>query len=576
MPEHASPTRTHTDALALVSTFTRTLRETLAEGSDRELLDGMLERLSSDLGIPALAVARAARGRLELVAAHGFPDAAAVPGGVLAEDEGITGAAFTTAAAVRCDDVRDDPRFVDASGGRHRSALAVPMRLADRVWGVLTVESPAVAAFDHGDELLLGSLADQMGWAFESVRLRRIADERALHEERLRQGLEASAAVITAGLTATTPAGAMERMVAETGTRFPWDQVMIILRDDGTLRVLAEHGAAWARGCQIAEGRGVVGHVARTGQPYLAADTATDPLYRAFSGDTTSEMCAPLVIAGRVVGVLNVESVVRHLDGSDLTILTQLAEQMGLVLQNTQLLSAEKETVARLHELDQLKSRLLTIASHELRTPLTVVMGFAEVLAGHLEAMPADKAAEYAGAIARQASALSHTVDQMLLAAQIEQGELRVQTTSCELLAVVARALKGERGRTVEVLPGTDVRVRADPFRLQQVLEVILDNAIKYAEDAGRIQLDARVSARHVVILIRDEGPGIPAAEREAIFEAFHQVGEHGIAGRRGMGLGLAVARDLLQLMGGDLALASAEGYGATFTVRLPTPDAGG
>lgn len=134
-PEHASHTRTHTDALALVSTFTRTLRETLAEGSDRELLDGMLERLSSDLGIPALAVARAARGRLELVAAHGFPDAAAVPGGVLAEDEGITGAAFTTAAAVRCDDVRDDPRFVDASGGRHRSALAVPMRLADRVWG---------------------------------------------------------------------------------------------------------------------------------------------------------------------------------------------------------------------------------------------------------------------------------------------------------------------------------------------------------------------------------------------------------------------------------------------------------
>jgi signal transduction histidine kinase len=573
MPEHASHTRTHTDALALVSTFTRTLRETLAEGSDRELLDGMLERLSSDLGIPALAVARAERGRLELVAAHGFPDAAAVPGGVLAADEGLTGTAFTTAAAVRCDDVRGDPRFVDAPGGRHRSALAVPMRLADRVWGVLTVASPDVAAFGDGDELLLGSLADQMGWAFESVRLRRVADERASHEERLRQGLEASAAVVTAGLTATTPTGAMERMVAETGARFPWDQVMIILREHGTLRVVAEHGAAWARGCQIAEGRGVVGHVACTGQPYLAGDTATDPRYRAFSGDTTSEMCAPLVIAGRVVGVLNVESVVRHLDGSDLTVLTQLAEQMGLVLQNTQLLSAEKETVARLHELDQLKSRLLTIASHELRTPLTVVMGFAEVLAGHLEGMPAEKAAEYAGAIARQASALSRTVDQMLLAAQIEQGALRVQTTSCELLPVVARALTGERGRAVEVLPGTDVRVRADPFRLQQVLEVILDNAIKYAEDAGRIQLDARVSGRHVVILVRDEGPGIPAAEREAIFEAFHQVGEHGIAGRRGMGLGLALARDLLQLMGGDLDLATAEGYGATFTVRLPTPE---
>ncbi|MBW3659583.1 MAG: GAF domain-containing sensor histidine kinase, partial [Actinobacteria bacterium] len=562
------------DALAVVGTFAEALRETLAVGTDRELLDGMLAGLSEALDYPAICVARAETDHLELVAAHGFPGPA-LPGGRISVRQGLVGDAFRSARPVRSDDTAADPRYVDVSEGRHRSSLAIPMRLADRVWGVLAVESTEPFAFDDHDVAVLSVLADQMGWAFESIRLRRIADERAERELRLRRGLEASAAVITAGLEATGTSSVPERMVREIRERFSWGGMFVALRrDDGRLEVVAAYASAGSEGVVLSEGRGIVGHVAMTGRPYLAKDVSSDPYYVAFHRETASEMCAPLTVSGRVVGVLDAQSDDEPFTEDDLEALAQLAEQMSLVIHNTELLASEKTTVARLHELDQLKSRLLSIASHELRTPLTVVMGFAEVLAEHVGTIPVEKAREYADAIARQATSLSHTVDQMLLAAQMEQGGLQVHTTGCELLAVVARALKGERGLHVEVLPGTDTRVVADPFRLQQVLEGLLDNAIKYAKDSGRIQLDARTLDDRVEILIRDEGPGIPRAEREAIFEVFHQVGEHGVAGRRGIGLGLAVSRDLLRLMGGDLALATAEGYGATFLLRLPAPTA--
>lgn len=560
------------DPLAVVGTFAEVLRETLAVGTDREILDGMLARLSSSLGYPAIVVARADGDHLEVVAAHGFPGSA-LPGNRIPVDRGVVGEAYRSARPARSDDTTSDPRNVDVSGGRHRSTLAVPMKLADGVWGILAVESPEPSAFGDRDVALLSLLADQMGWAFESVRQRRLAADRARREERLRRGLEASAAVITAGLEVSGTASVLDRMVREIRDRFSWGGMFVALRQpDGRLEVVAAYASEGAEGATVPEGRGVVGHVVRTGRPYLAPDVAVDPHYMPFHPDTRSEMCAPLTVAGRVVGALDAQSDRAPFSDEDLEVLTRLAVQMSLVIHNTELLSAEKVTVARLHELDRLKSRLLSIASHELRTPLTVVMGFAEVLAEHVGHIPDEKSREYADAIARQASSLSHMVDQMLLAAQIEDGGLQVQPTACELLTVVAKAMKGERGQHVEVLPGTDTTVLADPFRLQQVLEGIIDNAVKYAKDAGRIQLDARRLGDTVEILVRDEGPGIPRAEREAVFDVFHQVGEHGVAGRRGIGLGLAVARDLLRLMDGDLALATAEGYGATFLIRLPAP----
>lgn len=563
------------DPDVLGTTISEVLREGLAHGTDRAALDAMLAAVGARLGYEAILVGRHDGEEMVIVGAYGHTEERIVGDHPerFPTDQGLAGVAFTTGRPARTDDAWSDPRWHDVSAGRNRSGLCLPMRLPDRVWGVVGVESVATSAFGDDDVALLQPIADTMAWVLESARLRQEADARAEREQRLRRGLEASAAVVTAGLEATELGTAFDRMVREIRDQLEWRSLAVLLCEGRTLRVASQYGYEQdIAGATYSVDRGILGHVATTGRPYLAEDTSLDPYYDDVVGTTRSELCVPLRLAGRVRGLLNVESPVPGaLTSEDLRIAVRIADQMSLIMHNVELLSAEKETVARLHELDRLKSRLLTIASHELRTPLTVVMGFAEVLAKHADGIDGDKAREYAAAIARQAGSLAELVDQMQLATQIEQRELTVHAHPVSVASVVASALGARRAEHIEVGAGVaEARVVADPFRLQQVLEGLFDNAIKYAADAGRIQVDARERDGHVTIRLRDEGPGIAGYEQQRVFEPFHQVGQHGVTGRRGVGLGLAVARDLVALMDGDLQLFSAPGYGATFTITLP------
>lgn len=390
--------------------------------------------------------------------------------------------------------------------------------------------------------------------------------------ERLLRGLEANAAIITAGLEGSGRSDAIHRMVGAVRERLGWEALAVLLVEDGELRVSAQYGfPADVADRSYALDAGILGRVAVTGEPYLAADTDHDPWYVDAVPGTRSELCVPLLHDGQVRGVINAESSVPGaFDVHDLALLGRLADQMSLVLHHTELLAGEREAAVRASELERLRTRLLTLTSHELRTPLTVVIGFAEVLAEHAEQLPPDRVAEYAGSIIRHASALARLVDHMLVAAQAEAGRLTVDVRPVDLEHLVGEAVQGH-GRDIDVLPGVSGRrVLADPFRLRQVLQALFDNAVAYAGDRGRIQIDARTVGGEVQVLLRDEGPGIPPEEQRLVFEPFHQVGEdRGVAGRRGMGLGLAVARDLVELMDGRLELASAEGYGATFLLSL-------
>ncbi|MBW3662838.1 MAG: GAF domain-containing protein [Actinobacteria bacterium] len=566
---HAPLARGGDDTAASALRLAEVVRDHLDPDAGLDALSGLLARIAGVLGYPAASLYRLEGRALVNVASSGFPDD--VPQR-LPRDAGIMGAAVTADEAVVCRDSQADERWVDGSGGAHRSGVAVPMRLGGRTWGVLVIEALEVDAFDPATVVQLTPVADELAWALEAIRLHELALEQAHHEERLRRGLEAAAAVISAGLQDPDLDIAIDRMVREVREQLGWESLAVLLRRDETLEVAAAYGYAdHVAGMRFSMARGILGHVAMTGRPYLARDTRDDPFYDAVVHETRSEICAPLRVAGQVRGVINAESPIpNRFTLAELELMERIAEQMSLVIHNLELLGAEKETVARLHELDRFKSRLLTLASHELRTPLTVVLGFAEVLAEHGETLAPESARDYAVSILRHATGLGRLVDHMLIASEIEQGSLDVVPTRVELLPLVAELIS-EIDAQIEVRPGLDeVAVRADPFRLRQVLSALIDNAAKYAGD-GVIQLDARVDGATTTLLLRDEGPGIPGPERERVFELFHQIGEHGIAGRRGVGLGLTIARDLVKLMDGDLRLASAEGYGVTFLIDLPT-----
>lgn len=391
-------------------------------------------------------------------------------------------------------------------------------------------------------------------------------------EEALRRQLETIYAVVTAGLQDHRFQPVLRRMVREVRERLGWDSLAVLLRqDDGSLHVAAHYGYdERIVHHRFDPGRGIVGVVARTGLPYLAPDTRVDPYYEPVAGRTRSEMCAPLGIGGAMRGVVNAESPVpRRFTPRDLDALVRLCDQVGLVLHNVELLEAERETVARLEELDRLKADFMAVTGHELRTPLTAVLGFAEMLQSFYDRLTEDQRRSALDALVRQARLLARLVEDVLVATRIERRQLAVELEPVALDDVLARVLT-TASATIEVGSGVeDAVVLADPHRLTRALRSLTDNAVTYGGGAPA-QVDAEEDEEGWVHLhVHDRGPGIPQDEQPHVFDRFHHVGQHGVTGRRGLGLGLSIARDLVRLMDGDVTLESEPGSGSTFTLTL-------
>lgn len=226
-------------------------------------------------------------------------------------------------------------------------------------------------------------------------------------------------------------------------------------------------------------------------------------------------------------------------------------------------------------EADQLKQDFIATVSHELRTPLTPLKGFvAALLSGTVEDTPESRR-EYYLIMMNQANRLERLITDLLEVSRVEASRARVEPEVVELtslLAEQARDLKEqEPERSIELhLPGTAVFVHADPFRLVQVMSNLLGNALKYSPPQSSIEMSVSLEETEVTVSVRDHGCGIPSSEQERVFERFYRV-ENGLTRRTGgTGLGLYIARGLVQAMAGRMWLTSAPGQGATFSFSLP------
>ena len=228
--------------------------------------------------------------------------------------------------------------------------------------------------------------------------------------------------------------------------------------------------------------------------------------------------------------------------------------------------------LARAEDLVELRARLVANVSHELRTPLNVIVGYTDMLldAADDRAVVADAAPR----IRHYAVSLEALVSELLDLSRLTCGkvDLHVETVAVgPLLDEVARGARAVLGGKPVVVE-TDCRVEqlsSDRMRLQQILNNLATNAAKFT-DAGRILLRASRDHDAAVFEVRDSGCGIPPAQHEAIFDAFEQVGMLPDGKTGGIGLGLAIVRQLTDLLGGTVTVASRPGDGATFIVRLP------
>jgi len=218
-------------------------------------------------------------------------------------------------------------------------------------------------------------------------------------------------------------------------------------------------------------------------------------------------------------------------------------------------------------------------ASHELRTPVAVVRTNAELLKRHLGPDTGHTAASDQVAlddILSESDRLGRMVDQMLTLAEADAGQRTVLSSEIslnELIDEVARSMRSiaeTRQMLLETRLTDDVSVNGDPGRLRELVSVLLDNAVKYADAGGRVEVALRKEHRKAIIEVSNNGPGIPRDALPHVFDRFYRVDEARSRESGGTGLGLAIARHIVDAHGGTINIESSAGAGTKVTVELP------
>lgn len=255
------------------------------------------------------------------------------------------------------------------------------------------------------------------------------------------------------------------------------------------------------------------------------------------------------------------------------------ARAMGAVYDITE----RKEMEDALRISDRRKSEFLATLAHELRNPLTPISNAVEVLAqlSECEASPdREKKRAVLQMARRQVDHLSRLIDDLLDVMRIDHGKISLERRGADLVQLLVHAVElaqpnfdSRRHALVTDLPAPPLPINGDPVRLTQVFANLLNNAARYTDYGGRIELSARREGDEAVVTVRDNGQGIAPDMLVSIFELFAQAGPGDAASQRGLGVGLALARSLVEMHGGTIEARSAGlGRGSELIVRLPAP----
>jgi signal transduction histidine kinase len=358
--------------------------------------------------------------------------------------------------------------------------------------------------------------------------------------------------------------------------------IMLVDKNTGELRFEAVDGVKREEVKRITvplEGS-IAGWIVREGTPLLIPDVRRDPRFYSRADETTdfetrSILGVPLQVRGKVIGVL--EALNKTGDGiftqDDIHTLSTLAAHAAIAIENARLVTEIQKAYEELSELDQLKSEFVAIASHELQTPLTVILGYASFL----KADVTGAASEQLDAVLQSALRLRSLINDMVNLRHIETGEAELELEQLSLNELVTTitaefaSLAEARKQNVSIkLASQPPMVEADRQKLYLVLANLLSNAIKFTPEGGRIQVAVEAKGNEVWVSVRDAGIGIPPREQERIFDRFYQV-EPSLTRRfEGMGLGLSIAKGMVELHGGRIWVDSVEGMGSSFTFALP------
>jgi signal transduction histidine kinase/integral membrane sensor domain MASE1 len=514
--------------------------------------------------------------------AESFRPGHVVAGGNLS----VSGLAVAEASPVWSEDVFADPRLRVADDLRRgmRAAgdgavLAVPLRVKGQVIGVLSVADRAGRHFTRPEVDTLQAFADQAAVAVENARL---------YEEATRQRRESEViAALAAEMNRALDLDRVLQHVAEAAVSLcAGDVIHIVLAEPGTglFRLRLSLGAHHP-GPEIPFDplRGLGFSVLATGRPYRSPDALQEPdVHEAHRAATAREgirsvMIVPIRGEDSIEGLVYVgRRAVAPFGEHDEATAQRLADHAAIAIRNSRLFAAERAARAEAHAANRAKDHFLATLSHELRTPLNAMMGWLRMLRSpRLDEAQRTHAVDV---IERNARLQAQLINDLLDVSRIIAGKLEMDRFALDLVPVVQEAVEAIRGDVeskalvldADLEPATG-EVLGDPVRLQQVVANLLSNAVKFTPPGGRIEVRLSRAGGHARLSVSDSGEGIDPAVLPRVFEAFHQADSSTTRTHQGLGLGLAIVRQLIEAHGGRVqAFSEGRHRGATFIVELP------
>ena len=401
--------------------------------------------------------------------------------------------------------------------------------------------------------------------------------------ERLRRLVEISMALNSTLDLRTLLAVIMDHAAEITGA----EAASVLLYDNttGLLRfVAASSGSATDELLDIPvpiEGS-IAGAILREDRPIVLDDVTQDP--RHFRGTdeksgfaTRSLLGVPMRYKDTPIGVLEaVNKRVGGWTGNDQRSMLVLASLAAIAIKNAQMVEQLQRAYDELDQVDKLKDDFISIASHELRTPLSVILGYATFLQEDAQG----EASTHLSAVLNSALRMRNLIEDMTNLRYLKMGEADLQREHLPLAAIFQSAagdvqnMAEAKGHTLDVhMPDISLMVVVDRIKFGMALTNLLYNAIKFTPSGGRITLTYERKPRAVWIKVIDTGIGIPQDQLDRVFEEFYQVEDHMTRRHGGMGIGLSIARGLVEAHDGHLwAESEGPGRGSTFIINLPLP----
>jgi PAS domain S-box-containing protein len=373
--------------------------------------------------------------------------------------------------------------------------------------------------------------------------------------------------------------------------------IQLLDYDSGVLRLVTQHGfdeSFLEFFANVSDADSACGRAMESHQRVIVEDVAESDIFAGkpslevlLKASVRSVQSLPLLSSsGKLLGIISTHfSEPYRPSEQELRLMDLLGRQTADYLERKRVEEEREELLAREHELretaeeaNRLKDEFLAIMSHELRNPLNVILGYAELLMRMDEIKQSPNLHRMADAVKRNAVAQSKLIRDLLDLSRLRSGKLELNREPVSPVASIENAIETVRidavGKEIKIdvlVPEDVMFVQADPVRLEQIIWNLLNNSVKFTPRGGRITVRLEEEADDLVLTVSDNGQGIDSSFLPHIFEIFRQADAGTNRTQSGMGIGLAVVQQLVELHGGSVTADSAgKGKGATFTIRLP------